>query len=55
MLKQLHDESNPKEARLSLGYADIEVVVFIITFIAGYLQLKLTSGSMFGSTKVYPH
>lgn len=55
MFEQLHEDSKPNEARLNLGIDDITDVVLIITLIAGKLQFKLISGSIFGSTNVVPH
>jgi hypothetical protein len=52
---QLHDDSIPSEARLSLGKEDIADVVLTIILIAGKLQSKLTSGSILGLATVDPH
>jgi hypothetical protein len=55
VLKQLHEERIPSDARLNLGDADIVDVVLTITYIAGKLQSKLTSGSVLGSATIKPH
>ena len=55
MFEQLHEDSKPNEARLNLGLDYIADVVLTITLIAGKLQFKFLSGSIFGSTNVVPH
>lgn len=51
----MHSDSRPRDARLSLGLVDIGDVVLTTTLIAGKLQFRELSGSIFGFTKVVPH